>query len=137
MVTDGGQLATSPGADLMDPFWAAARLGRLTAQRCTSCADLRFPPLPVCPRCIDAQQEWAEVSPRGTVWSYVTYHAPLHPDFRDDVPYMVAIVETDDGVRYVGRLVGDRREARVGIEVTVRFARRSSVLTIPEWVIAA
>ncbi len=55
---------TNPGllpdvdAPLTAPFWAAAREGRLVAQRCARCGALRFPPSEVCPEWLGMQAEW-------------------------------------------------------------------------------
>jgi uncharacterized protein len=120
----------------MGPFWAAAREHRLTAQRCTSCSTLRFPALPICPTCLELGSEWVDVSPTGTIWSFVVYHRAFHPGFADELPYAVAIVETDDGVRYTGRLLGDRDRMSVGARVRVVFADETPEFTLPKWELA-
>ena len=49
---------------------------------------------------------WIRASGRGTVYSYTIAQAPTHPAFREDVPYVVAIVELDEGPRLTTNIVG-------------------------------
>jgi len=117
----------------MGPFWAAAREHRLTAQRCTACEGLLFPALPICPTCLERGLEWVDVSPTGTIWSYVVYHRAFHPGFTAEVPYVIAIVETDDGVRYTGRVRAPREQVEVGARVRVAFSDETPEFTLPVW----
>jgi len=47
-----------------------------------------------------------ETDARGKVYSWVTVHKALTPAQADQVPYTIAVVELDDGLRLLGRLVG-------------------------------
>src|SRR6185312_4556760 len=58
---------------LSEPFWRAAREGRLVFQRCGECGYVRWPPGPLCPECLAPQATWEEVEARGSVWSYCVY----------------------------------------------------------------
>jgi hypothetical protein len=118
------------------PFWAAAREHRLTAQRCTNCGDLRYPALQICPTCWDRDFEWSDVSTEGSIWSYVVYHRAFHPGFKDELPYVVAIVENTDGVRYTGRVVGRREDVSVGAKVRAVFADETPEFTLVKWELA-
>jgi uncharacterized protein len=120
----------------MAPFWAAAREHRLTAQRCASCGALRFPGLPICPACLERSFAWVDVSDVGTIWSYVVYHRAFHPGFAAEVPYVVAIVENTDGVRYTGRVIGRRSEVAVGAKVRAVFADETPEFTLVKWELA-
>ena len=118
------------------PFWAAAREHRLIAQRCTNCGALRYPALQICPTCWDRDFEWADVSTEGSIWSYVVYHRAFHPGFKDELPYVVAIVENTDGVRYTGRVVGRREDVSVGAKVHAVFADETPEFTLVKWELA-
>jgi uncharacterized OB-fold protein len=85
----------------------------------------------VCPECLNAGLAWEAAPTTGRVWSVAVYHRALHPGFRDDVPYGVAMVRLDAGPSMVGRVavgvdVGDAVEVAyddVDARVTlVRFA---------------
>jgi len=43
---------------------------------------------------------------RGRVYSYVVYHRAYHPGFEKDVPYVVALVELDEGPRLLTNIIG-------------------------------
>ena len=61
-----------------------------------------------------------EVSGEGTVYSFVRVHRALTPAMGDDVPYAVATVDLDAGVRMLGR-VEPPETARIGARVEPRF----------------
>jgi hypothetical protein len=117
----------------MAPFWAALREHRVTAQRCTNCGTLRFPALPICDTCLDEGFGWVDVAATGTVWSYVVYHRAFHEGFANDVPYVVAIIENDDGLRYTGRILSERDDVSVGAPVKAVFADETSTFTMLHW----
>lgn len=89
------------------PFWEACARRSLVIQTCNSCDAPRHPPRPMCPRCNAFDHRWAPASGRARVWSWVVVHKPVLPAFADDVPYTVAVVELDEGVRMIGRLFAD------------------------------
>jgi len=121
----------------MAPFWSAAREGRLTAQQCTACKSFRFPTLEICPACLEQGAEWVDVSQQGTIWSFATYHRAFHPGFKADLPYVVAIVENADGVRYTGRILGPREGLAVGARVRATFVECTETFTLPAWELVA
>lgn len=135
------EIPAKPAPDLddpeMGPFWRNLVERRLTAQRCTACGELRFPALPICPACLDTGFEWADVSNDGTVWSFAIYHRAFFPAFAPDLPYVVALVVNDDGVSYVGNLIGPREQARVGARVRVEFVDQEGGFTLPQWQLVA
>ncbi|TKA09903.1 Zn-ribbon domain-containing OB-fold protein [Actinacidiphila oryziradicis] len=96
------------------PFWEYARAGELRVQACTPCGRLRFPPRPCCPHCHSFDSHWRHLSGHGRVWSYVIAHPPLLPEYADQAPYNVVIVELaeDPAIRLVGNLVA-RPDARL------------------------
>jgi uncharacterized protein len=88
------------------PYWKAAREHRLEIQRCEACGQYWFPPSQSCPHCQSANFTWTPVSGRGKVFSFVTYHRVYHPAFAGEVPYVVALVELEEGPRLLTNIVG-------------------------------
>ena len=78
-------------------YWQAAREHRLELPRCNACGKMWFPPSQSCPHCLAADFTWTRVSGLGKVFSFVIYHRVYHPAFAGDVPYVVALVELDEG----------------------------------------
>ena len=107
-------------------FWDGVREQRLLIQRCDGCGALRHPPRPMCPRCHSLEWDTIEASGRGTVFSFVMPHHPPLPWF--DGPYVVALVELEEGTRLVTNLVG-RRAGRRDDRHAGRGALRASSTT--------
>jgi uncharacterized OB-fold protein len=80
--------------------------GRLIFQRCSVCRNAWLPPRDECPRCLADQWAWEEASGRATLVSWVTYHTAYHPFFADKLPYLVAVIELEEGPRLISNLVG-------------------------------
>jgi uncharacterized OB-fold protein len=113
-------------------FWSSAQDGRLTFQRCAACGYIRWPAAGVCPECLGADTRWVDVDGSGTVWSYVIYHRAYSAALRDAVPYNVALVELDCGVRLLTRLVGfGQGDPIVGAPVRVTFAELAGHGVVP------
>lgn len=116
------------------PFWAGTAAGKLLFQRCGGCGLHRFYPRIVCPSCMSDAVEWVEASGRGRVYSYTVVHRAA-PAFRDEVPYVVAIVELEEGVRMMSRLLVDPPEAaRIDLPVKVTFEKASDEIVLPKFV---
>jgi uncharacterized OB-fold protein len=74
----------------------------------------------MCPKCRSLDWEAIESSGRGTVYSYVMPHQPRFPFF--DYPYVVVLVELEEGVRLVSNLTGiDPPDVTVGMPVEVYY----------------
>ena len=89
---------TSP---LTEGFWAAAREHRLVVQRCDGCARLRHYPQPMCSECHSMAWTWTPLSGRGTVYTFTLTHQLFDPRWAGRVPYAIATIELDEGVRMV------------------------------------
>ncbi|HVM96137.1 MAG TPA: Zn-ribbon domain-containing OB-fold protein [Candidatus Acidoferrales bacterium] len=116
------------------PYWEAAQRGELRMQRCTGCSHVRFPPSLLCPRCLSPQHEWAKLSGRGTVYSWIVVHQSQHPAFNADVPYNVTIVELAEGPRLHTHIVECANDQiRIGMPVEVVFERINDEVTLPKF----
>ncbi|WP_405871790.1 MULTISPECIES: Zn-ribbon domain-containing OB-fold protein [unclassified Streptomyces] len=124
------------------PFWGYARQGELRVQACAACGELRFPPRPCCPHCQSFESEWRRVDGHGRIWSYVLPHPPLLPDYAEQAPYNVIVVELTEAprIRMVGNLVAEagarldsvpRERIRIGAKVQVVFDGEG----LPQWVL--
>ncbi|GAA1017645.1 DNA-binding protein [Acrocarpospora pleiomorpha] len=110
-----------------EPFWSAARDGRLDIQRCDSCATVVFYPRVSCVGCGARELIWVTASGRATLSSFVIVHLPA-PGFEDAVPYVLAIVRLVEGPSMMTNIVGVEprpENLRVDMELEVRFERRA------------
>lgn len=101
-------------------FWNGLRENKLLIQRCGGCGQLRHPPRPMCPHCRSLEWDTIEACGLGTVYSYVVPHEPKFPFF--DYPYVVALVELEEGLRLVSNLTGiDPSDVTTGLAVEVYY----------------
>lgn len=116
---------------LSRPFWDGTKARELRLQRCDACGAYRFPPVLLCRECLAEEHAWVPTSGTGTVWSYVVQHRPATPAFVDELPYVVAIVELDEGPLMLTNIVGCPSEAvEVGMRVQVTYVDASDDITL-------
>lgn len=112
-------------------FWEGARLGELRIQRLQD-GSVRHPPIPAIWQDKAEPIDYVVASGKGTVFSYVVHHAPKVPG--RTLPFVVALVELEEGVRMLGELRGiDPSDVEVGLDVEVEFLRIDEDLTLPAW----
>jgi len=92
----GMNLIMPQGDQEFRPYFEAARRGQPMLRRCGSCGLLRYPPGIACPWCSSLEREWAEVSGRGTIYSYEMVTQAIQPGFAPWLPYPVVLVELDE-----------------------------------------
>jgi uncharacterized OB-fold protein len=135
-----------PVAPEAAPFWEGARAGELRIPRCPVTGRLFFPPRPVSPFAPSREPEWATLSGRGAIWSFVVPHPPLLAPFSELAPYNVIAValEEDPRIRLVGNLVArpgggigepDPAAIRIGARARVVFEPVSEEIALPRWVL--
>jgi uncharacterized OB-fold protein len=113
------------------PFWEATRNGTLLVQWCTSCDRGIFYPRFFCPYC---------ASGRAIVHAATVEHNPAATGatFSHGEPYVVALVDLDEGVRMMTNIVGCAPEdVRPGMTVTVTWEPLSDGRQLPLFTPAA
>lgn len=119
---------------LSQPFWDAAKQGALLVQACATCGSVQHPPRPLCLQCWSDTLEWATASGEATVYSFTIAHRSTTRGFRDDTPYVVAIVELDEGPRLTTNIVGCAPDAvGVGMRVKAIFEPATDAVTLPKF----
>jgi uncharacterized OB-fold protein len=102
------------------PFWEAARKHELKLQRCGKCRAYIYYPRDRCPHCFAAELSWEPVSGRGKLYSYTTVYRASSRSF-SDAPYVLAIVELDEGPHMTTNIVAPPDKLKVGMPVAVFF----------------
>ena len=111
-------------------FWAGVEEGRLLARRCARCSYLQHPPSPMCPRCGSVAWEVHELSGRGVVYSWIISRHPTAPE---QSPRIVALVELEEGRRFVSNLRDvEPGDVTNGMPVEVTFTEIDGV-TLPQF----
>jgi uncharacterized OB-fold protein len=115
------------------PFWAGAAEGRLLYQECPVCGHRQFYPRALCTAC-GADPVWAEASGRGTVHTYTIVRQYQAPPFVDELPYVVAVIELDEGVRMVGNVTDcPVEQVHVGMAVEAYAVAATERVGVPFW----
>jgi len=115
------------------PWWAAAAEGRLLYQECPACGHRQFYPRPVCTAC-GADPEWAEASGRGVVHTFTVVRQYGQPPFKDELPYVVAMIELEEGVRMLSNVTDcDAESVHVGMPVEAYAVAAADEVAVPFW----
>jgi uncharacterized OB-fold protein len=102
------------------PFWEAAKRHELMLQQCGGCNAFIYYPRDRCPHCLSDQLQWQRVSGNGKVYSYTVVRRASTRSFADN-PYVLAIVELDEGVRMTTNVDAAPESIKVGMPVAVYF----------------
>jgi uncharacterized OB-fold protein len=86
-------------------FWENCQNNILVLPKCQDCGDYFFYPRSICPNCMSDQIEWKEVSGNGKVYSYTIARRPAGKAFAAYTPYIVAIIQLDEGPRMMANII--------------------------------
>jgi uncharacterized OB-fold protein len=80
------------------------------------------------------ESTWERASGRGRVWSWIVAHPPVLPSFGDRVPFNVAVIDLEEGVRMIGNLFECRNDDIFeGMPVEVTFEDVEEGVSLPQW----
>ena len=113
-------------------FWQGAKQNKLLIQQCDSCNTKIFFPKKICPECWSEHLKWIEASGRGTVYTFSVMMDMVEPQFTPDLPYVIAMVDLDEGIRMSTRIVNcDPDDVKIGMAVEVLFDEISPEISLP------
>jgi uncharacterized OB-fold protein len=113
------------------PFWQAAREHRLELQHCSECGRWQYYPRPYCVTCLSEKLEWRPTGGRGTVYSFTVIRRASTAAFADQVPYVHAIVELDEGPHMTTNIVDcPLEQVRIGMRVQAVFEDRTDEIAL-------
>jgi uncharacterized OB-fold protein len=127
-----GRLLPRPDADTR-LYWSGAADGRLLLQYCADCGKPRFYPRLLCPYCHSDEARWEPAAGSGTIYSFSVVHRAPTPALAAAVPYVVALIELDEGIRMFANVTADPAQVRIGRRVTVTFRHETDEIAIPEF----
>jgi uncharacterized OB-fold protein len=89
-------------------------------------------PRTACTTCMAEALRWTEVSGAGRVYAVSVHYRPGVAEMKERVPYAVALVELDEGMRLLTNIVGcDPESVTVGQRVTVTWEALSDGRHLP------
>lgn len=113
-------------------FWLNCSRNKLILQRCSECATTQYYPRAICTNCGSKNLEWVESAGKGIVYSYTVIHRAPSPAFDKYVPYVLAIIQLNEGPKMMSNIVAcDPNDIRIGMEVEVDFEKRAGEVGIP------
>jgi uncharacterized OB-fold protein len=117
------------------PFWDGTRQGRLMIMHCNACGHDYFYPRPYCPACFSPNTVWKQASGRAALHTYMIIHRAA-PGFEAEAPYVVGIVELEEGPRMMSNIIGvapDPEALAVDMPLEVTFEQASDQITLPKF----
>ncbi|WP_338449879.1 Zn-ribbon domain-containing OB-fold protein [Niallia oryzisoli] len=111
-------------------FWEELKNHKFMLQHCNDCQKFIFYPRIICPHCYSENISWKETSGRGKIESYTVIHRAM-PPFKDEVPYVVGIIQLNEGVKMISRLTNEKGDVAIGKDVSVVYQNIEEDLTLP------
>lgn len=105
-----------------EPFWEATKDKKLLIQWCTATDKGIHYPRQLSPYTLEDTLEWREASGKAEVYAVTVVHKPSMPPMMAKVPYAVALVDLEEGVRMMTEIVNcNPEEIKVGDKVQVTW----------------
>jgi uncharacterized OB-fold protein len=118
-------MSTTPtppiAASISEPYWQALEDGRLTYQHCP-CGHRWLPPRHECPSCLGTDWTWQTASGKARLISWVVYFTAYDESLKDRLPYNVAIVELQEGVRMITNILDCPDGAGLQLDMPVELS---------------
>ncbi|HJT91619.1 MAG TPA: OB-fold domain-containing protein [Mycobacterium sp.] len=103
-------------------FFDAAAADQLAIRRCTRCHHAFSPEARTCTACGSSDLSWDSATGAATLVSWAVVHHPPHPDFAEQVPFPIGLVELTEGPWINARIVGaNPADLRAGLPLRVAF----------------
>jgi uncharacterized OB-fold protein len=128
-----------PVADeVSQEFWSSAAAHVLSIQRCAACWAYQYPPSTTCRACLSRERDfhYEPVSGRGQIKTWTVVHEAFLPAWRQEAPYVVAVVELaeQDGLYFPAYIVdAAATEMAVGAPVEVEFEDLAAGVSVPHF----
>lgn len=113
------------------PFWIGLKAHQVRLQRCEDCGQWIFFPRAHCPECASPKLVWRDVSGEGELYTYTIARIPTLPEFTDEMPQILAVVQFDQGPHINTTLIGvQESDLRIGMRVRPVFDDRPGEVTL-------
>jgi uncharacterized OB-fold protein len=118
-----------------ETWWRSLHDGLLLLERCTACRHVYFYPRGMCPSCWCEEVEWVPSTGRGRVYTYSTVRINDLPPFAERLPYVVAMVDLEEGPRIMATLADvDVDDVKIGLPVRLSPRTLNEHYSAPEFV---
>jgi uncharacterized OB-fold protein len=116
------------------PYWDGLKEHKLMLPTCNNCRHSFFYPRVRCPRCHSRDIQWVRASGNGTLHSFAIAHQSLNRAFKIPPPFVLAMVQLDEGPRIMSNLVNiapDPKVVKCDMLVEAVFVRLTDDVTLP------
>ncbi|WP_022669660.1 Zn-ribbon domain-containing OB-fold protein [Hippea alviniae] len=86
-------------------FWEGTKNKELRFKKCKTCGTVLWPPSIACPKCHSTEFETIVSKGKGRIYSFAVYRVAFDEYFKDKIPYVVGIVELDEGIHFLSNIV--------------------------------
>jgi hypothetical protein len=116
---------------LSQPYWDGLKGHEVRIQRCADCGHWIFFPRSHCPECGGRHLDWQRVSGEGTLYTFTVARVPTLPEFTDEMPQLLAVIQLDEGPHLNTTLVGVAPEdLKIGQRLRPVFDDRPGSITL-------
>ena len=120
-----------------DFYWEKAKAHELWLRKCNSCDKAYFYPRDISPCCFSRDTSWVRASGKATLYTYGIVHRAPHPGFREDAPFVTALVELEEGPRMPTNIVGlgepTPEKLQIGMPLEVTFEEITDEISLPKF----
>ena len=107
------------------PFYEGLEQRKLLVPWCKSCGKPHFYPRSACPHCwSDEDYNWREAKGTGVIHTFTVVRSNPPPAFVPMLPFPIAIIDLDEGIRVLSNIVGESAGMAIGDKVQVEFVTR-------------
>ena len=112
-------------------FWEGLRRRDFYLPRCNDCQNYHWYPRSICPYCQSQNLTWIRASGKGTVHTFTVTRQNTARGFRENLPYVLAIIELEEGVQVMSNIVGcEPGDVKIGLPVMVTFEDATPEVTL-------
>ncbi len=119
-----------------DHYWQKAKEGELWLRKCNACGEAYFYPRDISPCCFSRDTTWIKASGKATLYTYGIVQRAPHPGFVEDVPFVTAIVELEEGPTMPTNIVIDDptpENLQVGMALEAVFEDITDTIALPKF----
>ena len=119
-----------------DYYWEKAKKEELWLRKCNECQETYFYPRDISPCCFSKDTSWIQATGRAKLFTYGIVHRAPHAGFVDDVPFVTAIVQLEEGPKMATNIVMQDptpEKLQIDMPLEVVFDSITDEITLPKF----
>jgi uncharacterized OB-fold protein len=111
------------------PFWEGVANERFLLVQCTDCQTWYWP-FAYCKECpgqpFGENMKWTDASGLGTIFAVNVHRVAFEPSFKDDIPFLYAMIELDEGPMFGTNVINcEIADVQVGRRIKIVYVRNN------------